>query len=35
MSSKKGLENKGNKGILTRQRTQSNQELKKQAVQIE
>ena len=30
MSSKKGLENKGNKGILTRQRTQSNQELKKQ-----
>ena len=30
MSSKKGLENKGNKGILTRQTTQNNPELKKQ-----
>ena len=30
MSSTKGLENKGNKGILTRQSTQSNPELKKQ-----
>ena len=30
MTSKKGLENKGNKGIFTRQTTQNNPELKKQ-----
>ena len=34
MSNKKGLENKGNKGILTRQTTQNNQELKKQVDEI-
>ena len=34
MSNKKGLENKGNKGILTRQTTQSNPELKKQVDEI-
>ena len=33
MSSKKGLENKGNKGILTRQTTQNDPELKKQVDQ--
>ena len=34
MSNKKGLENKGNKGILTRQTTQNNPELKKQVDEI-
>ena len=34
MWNKKGLENTGNKGILTRQTTQSNPELKKQVDEI-
>ena len=34
MSNKKGLENKGNKGILTWQTTQNNPELKKQVDEI-
>ena len=34
MSNKKGLESKGNKGILTRQTTQNNPELKKQVDEI-
>ena len=34
MSNKEGLENKGNKGILTRQTTQNNPELKKRVDEI-
>ena len=34
MSNKKGIENKGNNGILTRQTTQNNPELKKQVDEI-